>query len=104
MRRAHRSRNVMLFSAKQTKKGVTVRIKKSGGRKLIKHAFIGNQGRTMFMREGTKRLPIKSVKTVDVPQMFNTRHINANVLARIRRDLPVEIQRALAASSARGWT
>lgn len=103
-RRGHLSRNVMLFGAKQTKQGVTVRIKKSGGRKLIKHAFIANKGRTVFTREGTKRLPIKPVETIDVPQMFNTRRINANVLAKIKRDFSVEIQRALAAANARGWT
>lgn len=101
--RGKRSRNVILFGAKQTKLGVTVQIKKSGGRKLIRHAFIGNQGRTVFVREGKSRLPINPFETIDVPQMFNTRRINANVIAKIKRDLPVELERAMAAAIARGW-
>lgn len=101
--RGKRSRNVIAFGAKQTKQGVTVRIKKSGGRKLIRHAFIGNQGRTVFVREGKSRLPIKPFETIDAPQMFNTRRINANVIAKINRDLPIEIGRAMAAAIAKGW-
>lgn len=100
-RRGHRSRNVALFRAKQTRKGVTVQIKKSGGRKLIAHAFIGNNGRTVFIREGKSRLPIKSVETIDVPQMFNTRRINAAVLKKIQREFPVELDRALVALAGR---
>lgn len=94
-RRGHRSRNVMLFAAKQTKQGVTVKILKGGGRKLIKGAFIANQGRTVFIREGKKRLPIKGVETIDVPQMFNTRRVSERVMHRIRTELPVEVDRAV---------
>ena len=96
-RRGRRSRNVALFRARQTKQGVTVQIKRSAGRKLIRHAFIGNNGKTVFVREGKSRLPIKPVETIDVPQMFNAKRINAAVLAKIRRELPVEVARAMRA-------
>lgn len=111
-RRGKRSRNVILFSAKQTAisrrrvGGVTVRIKKRGGRKLIPGAFIGNQGRTVFQRvpnttitsrsryAGTKHAEqIKGVETIDVPQMFNTRRINAKVIAHIRERFPEILKR-----------
>lgn len=118
-RRGHRSRNVMLFDAKQVpgtgapKKvnvqfpdgrwrtiivreggGVSIKIKRSGGRKLIPHAFIGNKGRTVFIRSNDGR-SIKAVETIDVPQMFNTRRINKAVVERIQREFPIEMGRAL---------
>lgn len=51
-------------------------IKRGGGKKVIPGAFIGNQGRTMFIRTSNSRLPIKALNTIDIPQMFNTRRIN----------------------------
>lgn len=89
----------MLFSARQTKQGVTVRIRRDGGRKLIKGAFIANKGRTVFIREPyplTKRLPIRGVETIDVPQMFNSRPIMRRVLERVRAEFPKEFDRAAA--------
>ncbi|MDE2255799.1 MAG: phage tail protein [Betaproteobacteria bacterium] len=104
-RRGKVSRNVILFSAKQTRLGVTVRIKKSSGRKLIRHAFIANKGRTVFIREeDTPRLPIKPVETIDVPQMFNAGRINSKVIAKIKRDLPSEVERMMAVAIEKGWT
>jgi hypothetical protein len=97
VRRGKRSRNVMVFGARQTREGVTVKIRKDGPRKLIKGAFIGNKGRTVFIRDPyplTKRLPIKGVETIDVPQMFNTRRINRRVVERMVREFPVEFDRA----------
>ena len=59
------------------------KIKKRGPKVMIKGAFIGNKGRTVFIREGDSRLPIKALQTIDVPQMFNTKRINAKVRAHI---------------------
>jgi len=78
-----RSINVINFGARQTARGVTVKIKKGGGRKAIKGAFIANKGRTVFKREGKARLPIQPVQTIDVQQMFNTRRINPAVVRRL---------------------
>lgn len=96
VRKGKRSRNVILFTAKPARGGVTVKIRKQGGRKLIRNAFIGNKGRTVFSREGKARLPIAPVETIDLPQMFNTRRINERVVRRINAELPVEIERAIA--------
>lgn len=54
-------------------------IRRDGGRKQITGAFIGNKGRTVFIREGKGRLPIKALNTIDVVQMFNVKSINAAV-------------------------
>lgn len=72
-------------------------IKKVGGKKIITGAFIANKGRTVFVRETDARLPIKALSTIDVPQMFNTRKIRNRVEARIRKELPIEFERALSA-------
>lgn len=73
-------------------------IKRVGGKKIITGAFIGNKGRTVFVREGKDRLPIKALSTIDIPQMFNARRIRSRVEARISRELPVEFDRAINAA------
>lgn len=70
------------------------RIRKGQGPKMIPGAFVGNKGRTIFQRVGKSRLPIKAVQTIDVPQMFNTRRINARVIELIEREFPIEFERA----------
>lgn len=92
-----RAINLINFGARQTKQGLTVKIKRGGGRQLAsKRGFIGNKGRTAFSRVGEKRLPIKPLQTIDVPQMFNTRRINAAVVRKIRERFPVIFERELA--------
>lgn len=92
-----------LAEAKRRKVGGTVnqlhfKIKRVGGKKLVEGAFIGNKGRTVFVRTSGDRLPIKSLSTIDVPQMFNTKRIQSKVLARIEKELQVEFDRAIAAA------
>lgn len=64
------------------------KIRRTGPKKVIKGAFIGNDGRTVFIREGSSRLPIKALQTVDVAQMFNTKRINARVVQMINTRFP----------------
>lgn len=57
---------------KQGQLGVYVKIRRAGSYQLVKGAFIGNQGRTVFRRVGKERLPIESLQAIDVPQaMFS---------------------------------
>lgn len=74
------------------------KIKRNGARKTIQGAFIANKGRTVFVREGDKRLPIKALSTIDVPQMFNTRRIQWRVINKINADMQVEFDRAINAA------
>jgi Prophage minor tail protein Z (GPZ) len=83
-----RSLNLAAFGARQTAKGVSFKIKKGGGRKTIPGAFLINQGKTVMIRTGKRRLPIKALQTIDVAQMFNTRRINAKVLRFIEDKFP----------------
>ena len=93
-------KKVTLAEGRRRKKAGTqnelrFKIKKRGSPKTIKGAFIGNKGRTIFRRTGKSRLPIESVQTLGVPQMFGVRRINERVLARIRKELPIEADRAV---------
>lgn len=71
------------------------KIKKAGGLKQIQGAFLGNKGRTVFKRTGNARLPIEPVQVIGYSQMFSSRKIRSRVLARINRDLPIEVGRAV---------
>lgn len=64
------------------------KIRRTGPKKVIEGAFIGNKGRTVFIREGVSRLPIKALQTIDVAQMFNTQRINAKVVQLINTRFP----------------
>lgn len=87
-----RARNLIHFGATQTRRGVTVRIKRGGPRKLIPGAFIANKGNayggTVFIRVGGSRLPIEAKQTIDVAQMFNTKRVSERVRAFIEAKFP----------------
>ena len=70
-------------------------IKRGGPVKSIPGAFIGNQGRTVFIREGKKRTPIKGITTIGIPQMFNTKRVNARVVAYIRERMPIVLEQEI---------
>jgi hypothetical protein len=70
--------------------------RRGSGPKTIEGAFVGNKGRTVFRRVGKGRLPIEPVQVIDVPQMFGSKKVSQRVLDRIKRELPVEIDRAVA--------
>lgn len=71
------------------------KFKKGGGVKNIEGAFIGNKGRTIFVRTGDQRLPIKPVQMIGVSQMFNTKRISTRVMDKVRAELGVEMERAI---------
>jgi len=78
-------------------KEIRFKIKKKGGVKTIKGAFVAtmSSGHTaVFRRQGKGRLPIESIQTIGVPQMFNTRKANARVVARMEQEFPIEFERA----------
>jgi hypothetical protein len=91
--RGKRSLNLAHFQARQTSRGVTFKIKRDGSRQLIPGAFLINGGKTVMIREGKKRLPIKALQTINVAQMFNTKRINARVLQVINDRFPTIFER-----------
>ena len=84
---------VTLAQARKRKKAGTLnqlqfQILRTGGKTLIHGAFIGNKGRTVFMREGPGRLPIKAVQTIGVPQMFQAKKVQLPVQQLITDNFP----------------
>ena len=90
-----RSANLVAFLARNAanngRRGgqqVAFRIRKGGALSRVPGAFIGNKGRTAFRRTGSARLPIEALQTIDVPQMFNQRRINAAVVRVMQQRFP----------------
>ena len=71
------------------------KVKRGSGLKQIRGAFIGNNGRTIFMRVGKERLPIKPVQVIGFSQMFSSKKISKRVMDKVDRDLVVEVERAI---------
>jgi hypothetical protein len=71
------------------------KFKTTGGAKQVKGAFIGNKGRTVFVRTGDERLPIKPLQMIGVSQMFSTEKIKRRVFEKINRDIVEETERAV---------
>jgi len=71
-------------------------IKRGGGLKKIEGAFVGNQGRTIFRREGKARLPIEPLQVIGFSQMFSSRKISTRIMTKIDADLLIEINRSIA--------
>lgn len=56
------------------RKGVTVKVFRKKGRKLVKRGF-SPTGKQIFKREGSSRLPITKLTTLSAPQMFKDERI-----------------------------
>jgi len=69
--------------------GASVRILRGGARKRVKGAFIGVHGHTgarqVFVRLDKKRYPIKSLRSVSIPQQF-ANEIVINAVNRASRE------------------
>ena len=83
------------------KRQLGFKIRRAGGLKKIEGAFIGNKGRTVFIRTGDARLPIEPVQVIGFSQMFNDRKIRDRVMAKVDKDLLDEVDRAIKAVLAR---
>lgn len=62
-------------TARGKRKGVTVRVRKDRGRKLIRGAFFGPGGRAAYMRKGSRRHPIEKRTGIGIAQMVRTRYM-----------------------------
>ena len=90
-----RAANVIAFGARQTLRGISIKVRRDKPRAVIKGAFIANKGRTVFRRTGAKRLPIEPVRTIDIPQMFNAKRVNRAVIAAMQAKFPAIFRREM---------
>jgi hypothetical protein len=86
--KGRRSLPIAIFQARQTKAGVSFRIKRTGGRKQLGGSFVakmrsGHVG--VYRRKGKARLPIEEQFTIGLPKMFMARRTIA-ALDKIVRD------------------
>lgn len=76
-------------------------IKRTGGRKSIKGLFVATNrktgGRAVFKRVGKERIPVRTLTTIDIPQMFNTTRINTVIQAVMQQRFEVNLKRHLRA-------
>lgn len=105
---AYRGMNLIHFVTSlptRNKKGkmgqLKFQIKRTGGRKIIPGAFVATNrktgGKAVFIREGKSRMPIETLTTIDIPQMFNTKRVN-EVIRKIMLDrFDINFQRELRA-------
>lgn len=77
-------------------------IKRNGSAKAIPGAFIGNDGRTVFIRQGKSRLPIEALTTIDFAQMFNAAgrkpgaaNVKGMTIQYIERRLPIVLEQEI---------
>jgi hypothetical protein len=81
------------FSPKQVKKkggGVTVKVKRSGGRTQLAKAFIATMryGEQVFIRTTKARGPVKALYGPSLMQLFSGRHIKNLISNLVRTKLP----------------
>jgi hypothetical protein len=88
------SPNIIRFAARQTKAGVSAAPWRN--RRTHKGTFIGNQGRTVFVRTSRNRLPIKAVHGPNVPREFMQGYALAAMQAKVAERFALEFERALA--------
>lgn len=84
------------MQARQTRQGVTVRIGKT--RKLIRHAFIATMksGHTgVYIRTTKKRLPIKELYTISIPEGFASKTVMDALTEKVRDVFPGRLQHEL---------
>ncbi len=101
--------SLLRYSTRQVRKGLSVNVKQSTGRKLIKSGFIAtaNTGRSAFIRErspGGKRLvgrlPIRALTGPAVPQLMGSR----DVIASIRNTANTTLEKRFNYELGRRWT
>lgn len=96
--RVEKTRRVPLrdFSARQTRKGVTYRISRRGGRNVAAGAFIvKSMGGHAFKRVGKKRLPIVKLHGVSPWGVFTKNKMRPEVVGRINRELIKQVHRRI---------
>lgn len=87
---------LIAFQARQTRRGVTVRVKQE--RKLVRGVFIAKMptGHTgVFERKGRARLPIRELFSVSLPQAFTNRQILAALKQIAKERFGIEFARAM---------
>ncbi len=71
LRYSGRTPGLQRFDARTTSRGVTVKVLKTGGRKVVRNAFMPGKIIGVYKRVGKERFPIKRLYGPDIPGMVN---------------------------------
>lgn len=100
VRGAKRSITIAAFGARQVKKGLSVQIRKDGGRKVIAGGFFprsGNKSAVPFKRDGKARLPISVLYGPSAADMIKAKAVHDPALKitkeRLSNDITKRINR-----------
>jgi hypothetical protein len=88
-----RGKNVKTAHGKR--RGVTVQVKKTAARKLVKGGFVGGKGKVIFKRTGESRLPIKRLFGPAIAQMVANQAVIDDALLLTGEDMAVEFNRQM---------
>ncbi|KAA9133459.1 hypothetical protein F3N42_03660 [Marinihelvus fidelis] len=90
------ARQVKVRSKKGPRRGVSVQIRKDRPRFVFKGGFGADiHGLKVFTRKTSARLPIRRRYSMSVPEMLRRAEVMDDVLARVRRETPIEFDRAM---------
>lgn len=98
------------FGAKQTKRGVTYRVRKAGGRTMVRSSFVARMGsghEGVFKRLGKSRLPIQELFGPSIPQVALTSpslqsNMEIDAAEMLRANIASQVDRLLARRRASG--
>jgi len=83
-------------TARGLRRGVSVRIRKDRGRRLVKGAFSADvHGTKIFRRQGDSRLPIDRLYGPAIPVMVSNKITVLSVNEKVGHELPIEFERAM---------
>lgn len=87
------------FAARQTGKGVSVKVLKAGPRKVVKGAFIATntatQYRGVWRRVGASRYPIRNLVSISIPQAFFSESVSRAVEKLVAEKFPQTLRQNL---------
>lgn len=95
---------IVAYGAKQTRKGVTVKVKRARGRKLLKSAFIATMKsghRGVFQRRTEKRLPIDEIFSTSVADAVQNESTFRGIETVARTRFPIELASQLSLARSR---
>lgn len=89
---------LLAFAARQTSKGVSVKVLVAGARKVVQHAFIetAHSGiRGVLLRTGASRYPLKFLTSLGVAQAFGAKKVQEMLQQVVRERFPVVYRQEL---------
>jgi Prophage minor tail protein Z (GPZ) len=89
---------LLAFAARQTAKGVSVKVLVAGARKVVAHAFIETAHsniRGVLLRRGPSRYPLKFLTSLGVAQAFGAKRVQTILAKTVAERFPIVYRQEL---------